>query len=331
MIRRRTNLGVRLAMCLLAGALSGCGGGDDSPPTVTRPYGVGIRTETFVDSSRPTDARGSEPAKVTRTLATSFFYPTSPSGGPEPKEDAAAATREGGFPLIVFAPGNGSSPAFYAVLLQAWASAGYVVAAPTFPLSSTMLPGAGADYVNQPRDISFIISEVLRLSSDTATPYAHLVDEKRIGVAGHSLGGMTVLGVAFNSCCTDPRIKAGVVLAGAEQPFPDGTFFALPHPPILVVHGTADPSVPYAAGEKVFSDASPPKLLLTVRPSEVPGTDHNQPYAGTEGRVLPATRIVIETTIGFFNRYLLQRRDALDILRKTAGGDVGADLRVVEK
>ena len=194
-----------------------------------------------------------------------------------------------------------------------------------------MLPGAGADYVNQPGDISFIISEMVRLSSETSGPYAHLVNKEGIGVAGHSLGAMTALGVAFNSCCLDSRIKAAVVLAGAEQPFPDGTFFTGPHTPILVVHGAADPSVPYAAGQKVFSDASPPKLLLTVPPSEVPGTDHNQPYVGTEGRILPATRIVITTTVGFLDRYLSKRLDALDPLRKSVNGDVGFDLRVVEK
>ena len=121
-----------------------------------RPYGVGVRTETLVDLSRPTDAKSGEPAKTSRTLVTSIYYPSSSSEGPVANEGAASATREGGFPLVVFAPGNGSSPAFYAVLLQAWAAAGYVVAAPTFPLSSTMLPGAGADYVNQPRDISFV-------------------------------------------------------------------------------------------------------------------------------------------------------------------------------
>ena len=89
--------------------------------------------------------------------------------------------------------------------------------------------------------------------------------------------------------------------------------------------------MPYTRGEKVFADASPPKLLLTVPPSEVPGTDHNQPYVGTEGRVLPATRIVITTTVGFLDRYLSERLDALDVLRKSVDGDVGFELRVVEK
>lgn len=116
----------------------------------------------------------------------------------------------------------------------------------------------------------------------------------------------------------DPRIKAAVLLAGAEQPF-------------LVVHGAADPSVPYAARRKVFSDVSSPKRRLTVPPSEVPGTDHNQPYVGTEGRILPATRIVITTTVGFLDRYPSKRLDALDPLRKSVNGDVGFDLRVVER
>jgi hypothetical protein len=37
------------------------------------------------------------------------------------------------------------------------------------------------------------------------------------------------------------------------------------------------------------------------------------------------------TTVGFLDRYLSKRLDALDPLRKSVNGDVGFDLRVVEK
>ncbi len=119
MTRRRAHGPISLAICLFVGALGGCGNGGGSAQDGVRPYGVGVRTETFVDMSRPTDAKGGEPAKVSRTLVTSIYYPTPSSEGPEAKEAAPAATREGGFPMVVFGPGNGSSPGFYAVLLKA--------------------------------------------------------------------------------------------------------------------------------------------------------------------------------------------------------------------
>jgi predicted dienelactone hydrolase len=83
----------------------------------------------------------------------------------------------------VFSHGSGvSTPARYELLFNAWAAAGYVIAAPSYPLSSTSPPGASGDVVNQPADISFLISEMVRLGADPASPYAGLVDGERIAV-----------------------------------------------------------------------------------------------------------------------------------------------------
>jgi len=58
------------------------------------------------------------------------------------------------------------TPADYAPLLRAIASAGYVVAAPIFPLTNTHALGGPneADLVNQPRDVSFVITKLLALN-----------------------------------------------------------------------------------------------------------------------------------------------------------------------
>jgi hypothetical protein len=194
----------------------------------------------------------------------------------------------------VFAHGSGGNPEFYRVLLEAWAAAGYIVAAPRLP----------RDLVNQPGDVSFVITELLRLSSATTGPYAGLIDDKRIGVAGHSAGGVTALGVAFNSCCLDGRVRAGMVLAADAPPFSNGTYFTGIHTPLLVVHGLADPTVPFAEGRRIFAEAMPPKMMLAVPASDVPSADHARPYVGTDNRPLPDTRVVMATTIGFLDRYL---------------------------
>src|SRR5207253_210206 len=69
----------------------------------------------------------------------------------------------GRHPLIVFAHGFALTPATYHHLLDAWAQAGYVVAAPVFPLTTANAPGGPdeADIVNQPRDMSFVITKLL--------------------------------------------------------------------------------------------------------------------------------------------------------------------------
>jgi fermentation-respiration switch protein FrsA (DUF1100 family) len=252
-------------------------------------------------------ARPDQPASLSRTLETTLYIP----GGQAP---------DGGRPLILFAHGSGGNPDFYRVLLEAWAGSGYVVAAPRFP----------PDLGNQPGDVSFVITELLRLSSATSGPYAELVDAKRIGVAGHSAGAVAVLGVGFNSCCLDHRIRAGVVLAGNAPPFSDGGYFIGVHTPLLVVHGVADPTVPFAEGRSIFTNALPPKMMLTVPASDVPSADHSRPYVGTENRPLPDTRLVMATTTGFFDRYLRDDGDAVRRIRKAVDAEVSFKLEVVE-
>ena len=48
-----------------------------------------------------------------------------------------------------------------------------------------------------------VISEMIRMGADPASPYTGLIDGERIAVAGHFLGAATTLGVAFNGCCVD--------------------------------------------------------------------------------------------------------------------------------
>ena len=101
------------------------------------------------------------------------------------------------FPLIVFSHGYLASGPAYATVLARFVSRGYVVAAPTFPLSSGGAPGGpkGGDYVNQPADVSFVLSKVLRLTRGHHG-LTRTIDRHEIGVAGHSLGAITTLGVA---------------------------------------------------------------------------------------------------------------------------------------
>jgi predicted dienelactone hydrolase len=310
-VRRTRKTGLAGTLVLAAVVLAGCGGGDatsSSAPSSDSPQSVDVRTETFIDTRRGTAGRADEAAKTSRTLETAIYMPSSTA--------RPASARA----LVVFAHGSGGNPDFYRVLLEAWASHGYVVAAPRLP----------ADHENQPGDISFVIAELLRLSSATAGPYAGLVDANRIGVAGHSAGGAAVLGVAFKPCCVDQRIRAGVVLAGVAPPASGGTYFTGIHTPLLVVHGDADPSVPYNEGRRIFNDALPPKMMLSVPASDVPSADHARPYVGTENRALADTRVVIDTTVGFFDRYLRDDREAGGRIRKAVDAEVSFKLEVVD-
>jgi len=221
---------------------------------------------TFVDHSRATPSNGKNPAEPYRSLTTLVLYPAlgAPATGVSENEAPARAGRP--FGLIVFAHGYGSSGAEYTPLLEQWASAGYVVAAPTFPLSSSSAPGGPSlvDYEAQPGDLSFVLTRVLALSAGPSGVLSGMIDPRRIAAIGHSLGAMTVLAWSEDTCCEDPRVRAAVVFDGVEAPFGTGSFFAGRTVPILVIHGTADRTIPYSGGQKIYADAKAPKFFVSL-------------------------------------------------------------------
>ena len=270
----------RLAESVLGLSLfiaAACGGGGNGPsdgvtsaPPPPRPrLSFDVRTEQIVDTSRG----------AARALPTRIFAPSEGQAGRP-------------YPLVVFAHGSGGLGSGYDVLLGTWASAGYVVAAPQFPAATEEAQQGDwtLDLPNLPGDVSVVITEMLRLGAGT-------VDPERIGVAGHSMGGMVTLAVAGNTCCRDARIKAVVVLAGRETPFGSGQFWARIVTPVLLVHGDGDRSVTYADGRRAYANAPPPRFLLTI----VDG-DHGTPYTGDPDN--PQARLVTEATLDFFDHYL---------------------------
>jgi dienelactone hydrolase len=111
--------------------------------------------------------------------------------------------------LIVFAHGFDTEPETYDRLLDAWVTAGYMVAAPELPGSARDLPGTPQrDIADQAQDVSFVTTWLL-------TGAAGLVDSTRVIAAGHSDGGSAVATLAENSAYLDPRFAAYVVLSGA--------------------------------------------------------------------------------------------------------------------
>jgi hypothetical protein len=132
------------------------------PAPVEPPSGIRV---TLVD-----EARG-------RTLVAALHVPTAGSGGP--------------YPLVAFARGFAVSAGTYAALEQQIADAGFVVAAPEFPLTSS---ASGRDLdrddiVNQAADVSFVITQILDPAT-TPTAVQGLVNSTApVGVVGHSDGG----------------------------------------------------------------------------------------------------------------------------------------------
>jgi pimeloyl-ACP methyl ester carboxylesterase len=112
-------------------------------------------------------------------------------------------------------------------------------------------------------------------------------------VAGHSDGAVTALAVAYDHRFRDPRVRAAIVLSGAELsgmgPFPPRG------PPLLAVQGTADPINAPATTAGFFERAHRPKFLIWLL-----GASHLPPYTSQE----PQLGIVEGATVAFLDHYL---------------------------
>jgi alpha-beta hydrolase superfamily lysophospholipase len=294
---------VVLGAVVLALATPGPTSGASGHASRQRVHGVGVISATYVDH-QPTPAWGTNPERSQRTLVTTIFYPA-PGRVSGPAIPGAPPDRTGGpYPLIVFAHGLGADPADYETLLTYWASAGFVVAAPRFPLSSSETSGGAdaGDVVHQPADMSAVITSVLRASANPGSALSGLVNPREVGAAGHSNGAITTLGLVTNTCCRDTRVKAAVVMAGAAESFPGGHYDISEAPPLLLVHGTSDQIVPYAGAVAIFNNARGPKGLLSVK-----GGGHDAAAALTSSSAGSVER----TTTDFFNAYLRGDRTAL--------------------
>lgn len=261
-----------------------------------RGYAVGTRVVTFVDRTRPTPSFGATAASPQRLLVTHLWYPAAGPAGTLAPRNAHPEHRGGPFPLIVFAHGNNGRATNYAPMLQAWAAAGYVVAAPDFPVSSRSDTAGINDVGAQPADLQFVLTQVLRLDRGLGG-LGRIIDIRRIGVAGHSLGAATVVALVERSCCRDPRVKAAISFSGLA--LVPGEDYPRPSTPLLLVHGTADMTVPYAGSVNVYEAAGRPRFLLTIM-----GRGHQSWPAGT----MTGDTAVLRATLDFWAGYL--RHDA---------------------
>ena len=281
-------------------------------------YGVGLRVLRLVDDTRKILLPdGTEEPRV---LLTYVRYPTLGSPTQVDLRDAPAARADGPFPLVVFGHGFDVTPALYARLLQAWARAGFVVAAPVFPLENADAPGGPdeSDLVNQPADMSFVISRLLAASGANTGPLAGLIDPRRVAVAGQSDGGDSALAVAYDPRFRDQRVDAAIILSGAEIPAEGSFVFPTNGPALLATQGTADTINPPAATETFFEAAHRPKYLLSLL-----GAEHLPPYSDEQ----PQLTVVEHVTTAFLKGYLEHDPTALRELPRLGNATGIASLR----
>jgi dienelactone hydrolase len=198
-----------LAVALIASAVAlvGCIPPPPAPPEPVAPVdrvrdlAVGLQTYNFVDSTRGIPPLGDFPGSDVRPIPTSVWYPTDKTHAP--------------YPLVVFAHGYGVDPGYYGSLLSRIASAGYVVAAPTYPILSGW-PAGPSDFLDWGEkfpDTWFATTSVLDLSATGDPTLGGMIDPQRIAVAGHSDGALISFSDGFVAWRNDRRVRAVISYA----------------------------------------------------------------------------------------------------------------------
>ncbi|MFE6777195.1 alpha/beta hydrolase family protein [Streptomyces sp. NPDC057702] len=189
--------------------------------------GSRVRYQTEAEAKALLDAQGDIGKLLTpRELSTTRTHS---------REDARPLRAGGPYPLVVLSPGYTMQRTSLTVLAEDLASRGYVVATvdhayesggSSFP-GGRLLDCVSCDQVlptrelrrvsdSRARDVSFLLDE---LSGPRASwRHADLIDDRRVGMAGHSIGGA---GTAA-TMAADQRVRAGVNLDGSLfTPIPD--------------------------------------------------------------------------------------------------------------
>jgi predicted dienelactone hydrolase len=166
-------------------------------------YKVGMSFRRFVPKE-PYNWRGAQ----THALNTVVWYPADVSAGPTPVEipglnifdlgsaarDAKIVAKPANFPLVVISHGTGGSGLSMAWLGEALAAHGYIAAAVNHPGNNAAEPYTVEGFSiwwERARDLTEVISGML---SDAE--FRARINPRRIGAAGFSLGGYTMIEIA---------------------------------------------------------------------------------------------------------------------------------------
>jgi predicted dienelactone hydrolase len=218
-------------------------------------------------------------------------------------KDASVFQRSTPYPLIVYNHGLYSSNLAFLGLTEYLASHGFIVAAPQyndsiapgFVLNSvvneieseenTSDPSKKAEafenldqLINTSRDAiasylerfrlrkaRFIIDTLIDLNEQSTSRFFNQIDTGNIGMAGHSLGGLTTLGLigAYRDVnFTDKRIKVALVMSALDPYQDDVGGIKIP---VMIMHGDIDIPSSKSLAEKLYQKARSARYYMVLR------------------------------------------------------------------
>ena len=279
------------ALAVIVGSLllAACGGSSSSKAATPAPmparsgtYAVGHDT-----ISIPDPATG-------KTISADLWYPAADGATGTPTRysllptayfdskvaiEKAPINNAGSFPFVVYSHGSGGQSFVASFLTEDIASHGYVVLSANHAgntaadqLLGTSVTEDQNDFL-RPNVVEAEINWALAQASGSASAYPALkgaIDEKRIGLVGHSYGGYTALATVgghtgpAGTTKPDPRIKAVVGHAPYTRRLSDSELAGIKIPVMLMV-GTKDITTTLAKdSQRPFDLITGPPVVLVV-------------------------------------------------------------------
>ncbi|MCF7635775.1 MAG: dienelactone hydrolase [Dehalococcoides mccartyi] len=290
--------------------------------------------------------------KDPEVLDISIWYPTTGQGSFSFEGfDGTLADFSGGpYPLIIFNHGLNANDIDPLYLKESLVGQGYVVASvefndmPSIIFSDYISTTPRTDWDNRTDNLfsavdnffrdnylnylenyrinqsRFSLDYVLNMNENPSSPFYGLIDADKIGMAGHSLGGLTTLslsGAHPDPAVADPRIKAIILLATPAYPFENNLDNV--NIPVMVMRGDYDLMMTSAEDDLWVTDQglSAPKFFLVVSQShhftfsQSPYSISDPlPHVNHDGRI----EVIMTYSLAFMNYYLKGDADALKVL-----------------
>lgn len=266
--------------------------------------------------------------------------------------DAPWVRQDGTFPVIFYATGlygSGVSSSFFSEYL---ARHGYVVVAPDFndtkppdyqeqiawnrikggntfrnPIQAILIGKRFVEEMEKDREkclsylenrrlnpALFVIDETLKLNSSPKSFLYKKLNENQIGIFGHSIGGVTILGLTGchpNKKYQSDRIKAALLFSPGVYPYEkDLRKMKLP---VMVMVGEKDPpnlGPPDKPRQTTYFMARPPRYLAIIKGGEhldfSNGACGDTPlYKAVE--TIDKARVICRYGLAFLDRYVRKR------------------------